>query len=401
MRVSKGFVVKLFAGANIQRWNDKIRPAELTELDEQAHKMIIAYLIGKHEESTPGFDWIEIIEGGIFELLQRIQVTDLKSQIFYAIKADKNQYHKLNEWVYDNLFPVITPLGRDFKSRFRTYLAVNSDQEDSNINRKIINAAHVYASRWEYDLIEPINIKDFERAAIRGRFEDDATRYRSLEGFRELGGNSGLKTFTDLCGYLRFQTRWNSIRRVTQTSVLGHMLIVAILSYLYSVQANLCRRRRLNNYFTGLFHDFPEALTKDIVSPVRGATEGIPRIISVYQDMEMTKVLRFLPRDWHKEIKLFTRDEFENSIEMAGARKKLKSIGKEYDKDQFNPRDGKLVKACDDLAAFTEAHLALRHGVNFQALSDAKYDIRNKYNQKENRNIVGLNFAEILADYED
>ncbi len=115
----------------------------------------------------------------------------------------------------------------------------------------------------------------------------------------------------------------------------------------------------------------------------------------------MTKVLRFLPRDWHKEIKLFTRDEFENSIEMAGTRKKLKSISKEYNKDQFNPRDGKLVKACDDLAAFTEAHLALRHGVNFQALNDAKYDIRNKYNQKENRNIVGLNFAEILADYED
>ncbi len=28
---------------SMQRWNDKIRPVDLRELDKQAHKMIIAY----------------------------------------------------------------------------------------------------------------------------------------------------------------------------------------------------------------------------------------------------------------------------------------------------------------------------------------------------------------------
>ena len=71
MRIRKGFILKLFSGANIQRWNDKIRPAELTELDKQAHKMIIAYVLGKYEESNSDFNWIDIIEGSIFEYLQR------------------------------------------------------------------------------------------------------------------------------------------------------------------------------------------------------------------------------------------------------------------------------------------------------------------------------------------
>ena len=40
--------------ANMQRWNDKIRPVELRELDKQAHKMVIAYLIGKFEPAFGG-----------------------------------------------------------------------------------------------------------------------------------------------------------------------------------------------------------------------------------------------------------------------------------------------------------------------------------------------------------
>ena len=54
----KPLLLKIFDAANMQRWNDKIRPVELRELDKQAHKMVIAYLIGKCEEDTEGFDWI-------------------------------------------------------------------------------------------------------------------------------------------------------------------------------------------------------------------------------------------------------------------------------------------------------------------------------------------------------
>ncbi|MGZ7169402.1 MAG: HD domain-containing protein [Halobacteriota archaeon] len=30
-----------------------------------------------------------------------------------------------------------------------------------------------------------------------------------------------------------------------------------------------CYRRRFHNFFGGLFHDLPEALTRDIISPVK------------------------------------------------------------------------------------------------------------------------------------
>src|SRR5512141_3191477 len=106
--IRKALLLKFLDAAYMQRWNDKLRPVELIELDKQAHKMIIAWFLARFEEEEGGrpVDWIELIEGGIFELLQRIVITDLKPPIFYKIKEDRAKYRKLNEWVFDELKPV-------------------------------------------------------------------------------------------------------------------------------------------------------------------------------------------------------------------------------------------------------------------------------------------------------
>lgn len=52
--LSKKFIEFLFEGAHIQRWNDHIRPNGFTELDKQAHKMMILYILAKYEEQDHG-----------------------------------------------------------------------------------------------------------------------------------------------------------------------------------------------------------------------------------------------------------------------------------------------------------------------------------------------------------
>ena len=65
------------------------------------------------------------------------------------------------------------------------------------------------------------------------------------------------------------------------TFVMGHMLVVAIMSYFMTLELeNPCKSRLVNNFFAGLFHDIPEALTRDIVSPVKKSVEGLGSIIS-------------------------------------------------------------------------------------------------------------------------
>ena len=180
--IHKTFILKLYNAANMQRWNDKIRPVELRELDKQAHKMIIAWFLGRFEEEDQGFDWLEIIEGGLFEFLQRLVITDLKPQIFNRIKEDRARYNELNKWVFKQLEPVISSFGKDFSDRFREYLSTT----DNSINKKILNAAHFYATRWEFNIIERANPQGYENPEIKAFLQERQEQYNSLKGIQQL-----------------------------------------------------------------------------------------------------------------------------------------------------------------------------------------------------------------------
>ncbi|MCX5816259.1 MAG: HD domain-containing protein [Proteobacteria bacterium] len=394
--ISRYLILKLYNAAVMQRWNDKIRPVELRELDKQAHKMMIAYFLGKFEEGEKGFNWLEVIEGGFFEFLQRIVITDLKPQIFNRIKENHTRYDKLNAWVFHQLETVIFPLGEGFVERFKGYFSTTDD----TINKKILSASHFYATRWEFDIIERANPGGYEIPKIKDLLQERQEKYYDLKGIQQLALYPRYRNFIDLCGQLRFQLRWNYVNMNPRISVLGHMLIVAILSYLLTQEIGSCTRRCVNNYFTGLFHDLPEVLTRDIISPVKRSIEGLDELIKEYEKEQMEKeVYGLIPDKWHQEMKMFTEDEFSSIVTINGETSRASSdeISDRYNSDSCNPRDGELIKAVDELSAFTEAYLALENGVKSKELNEAKASIRGKY---KNRIIAGIEFDRIYADLE-
>jgi putative hydrolase of HD superfamily len=393
--IRKGLTLRIFDAANMQRWNDKICPVEFKELDKQAHKMIIAYVLGKFEESK-GFSWTAVIEGGLFEFLHRLVLTDLKPQILYRIKEDRERYGELNEWIYRQLEPILTPLGKRFCRAFRNYF----QDPGQDVNRRILSASHFYATKWEFDIIERANPNGYEIAEIKGNLQALQEKYYDLKGIQQLALYSRLRNFIDLCGQLRFQSRWSHIHRVPKTSVLGHMLVVAVLSYLFSLEIGSCPRRCYNNFFTGLFHDLPEVLTRDIISPVKRSIKGLTRLIKRYEKERMEEeVYRLIPKEWHSEMRMFTENEFKSVVTVAHKVEKRRSdeITRHFNQDKFNPKDGEIIEATDHLAAFIEVFLALKNGVMNQELLDARDSIRQRYRGKV---VGGVRFGEIYADFD-
>lgn len=372
-----------------------IRPVELRELDKQAHKMIIAYVLGKHEEDNPDFGWTKVIEGGLFEFLQRAVLTDLKPQVFHRIKADRQKYGELNKWVLNQLLHIITPLGEDFVERFKAYFA----EPHEDINKRILSAAHFYATRWEFEIIERSNPNGYEIDAIKKNIQDIQEKYYDLRGLQNLLLYRGLRSFVDMCGQLRFQIRWANLYRIPKTSVLGHMLIVAILSYLFSIENGSCARRCYNNYFTGLFHDLPEVLTRDIVHPVKRSIHGLEEIIKEYEkEMMKEEVYNLIPSSWHPEMKMFTEYEFATVVTAEDETRETttQQINDLYNTDQFSPRDGELVKAADNLAALIEAYLAISNGMKAEDFFKATKDLTKAY---LNRFIGKTNIGEVFSDF--
>ncbi|MBE3089577.1 MAG: HD domain-containing protein [Actinobacteria bacterium] len=372
--VKKPLLLKIYEAASMQRWNDQIRTVELTELDKQAHKMIAAYVLGKFEESENNrkINWTSIIEAGLFEFLQRIVLTDLKPPLFYEIKQDKEKYSKLNIWAYDRIYPFIECLGQDFCTRFKNYIMDSNE----NSERKIIGAAHFYITKWEFDIIQQFNPHGYQVKEIKNSIKKEQEKYNNIAGMKKLTHSKELTAFIDICGQLRFQVRWSHLYRVPKTSVLGHMLIVAIFSYLFSLQSNRSKDVAVNNYFTGLFHDLPEVLTRDIINPVKKSVEGLDDLIKEYERSEMDKkIYKLIPEQWHGEIRMFTEHEFEN----------------------MQNRDGELVKAADDLAAFIEAYLSIINGIHNENLVTAMNNLKEKYKAKV---VNGINFGKIYDDFD-
>ena len=393
----KGLIERFYEAASIQRWNDHVRPFELTELDKQAHKMIFAYVLAKCEETERGktVDWLRLIEGGLFEFLQRVMLTDLKPPVFHRLMQTKSR--ELNGWVLQQLDADIRDVPGGFKERFVAYF---EDEGHSVLERRILRAAHYLATQWEFKIIYNLTPFIYGIEETKAELENQIEDHYDLLGVQKLMLGKKSFGFIDFCGQLRFQQRWAQTPRIPKTSVLGHMLIVAMLSYLCSVEMSACPRRIINNYFGALFHDLPEVLTRDIVSPIKSSVVGIEEIIKDYEKTLVDeKLMPLLPASWHEEIRYYIEDEFANKVKVDGVIHKefsSEEISARYNAAEFMPLDGKILKACDHLAAYIEATLSIQHGVKSQHLEEACQRLHNQYRDKI---VAGINFGQVFDYY--
>ncbi|MDR3330908.1 MAG: HD domain-containing protein [Endomicrobium sp.] len=389
--ITKELISRIFSAADILRWNDHIRPFDFFELDKQAHKMVIAYMLAKFEEEDgKSINWIKLIEGGMFEFFQRVMLTDLKPEVFREIMSKKEK--ELNKWVIENLNADLCVLGSDFSQRCSNYLL---DSDYAKHERRVLSAAHCLSTKWEFGIIYPWNSMIYGIEKTKQEIEDNIAVFDDLLGIRKLVINRKYYGFLDLCGQLRFQQRWAQAFRIPKTSVLGHMLTVAIFAYLLSMQINASERRRCNNFYSSLFHDLPEILTKDISKPVKSSISGLEDIIKQYEKKQVDeKVLPLMPSSWHMEMQYFIEDEFSDKIIENGKVKKIDNAAN-FDDHKYNAIDGTLIEKCDKLCAYIEASMALEYGICSSTLIESKQSIYAKSTRSKNNN---LDFKE-LFDY--
>ena len=365
----------IFSSASIQRWNDYPRMVDLVELDKQAHKFIIAFFIAKLEKDI---NYTHLIEAGIFEFLRRVVVTDIRPDVFR--KALQQKGAEINEWVLGKLEDSLKDIDDGlFFQKFKEYL---NDGTMYKKERFILKAASYLSTRWEFGIVYQTSqfLNDIDE--VKKEVEEEIEDYYELIGVRKIALNKKLAKVIDLSGRLRFQKRWAQTPRIPETSVLGHMLTVAIFGYFYSIKINACQKRLQNNFFVALFHDLPEALTRDIISPVKYSVDELADIIAQFEVSQIEdKIMPYIPDSMKKEFSYILgldenniKDEFDNKIIQDGKITVVKDM-KKYNLDKYDAIDGKALKQCDKLSAFIEASLSISHGIKSKELINGKKQI--------------------------
>ncbi len=368
----------LFDSANMHRWNDHFRTVDLTEMDKQAHKAIIAWILGKCEESAGNsIDWPKLIEHNLFAFIQRIAITDLKPPVYYRIMKSKKA--EVNQYVYSEFCRLVPNMDGAFLQRFKDYLSSENDSKEDDI----VRAAHYLATRYEFDLIYDVNRNSYGIENTRREIEEQ------VEGFMDIGlvgmehlrdRDDPLTLFVNLVGQLRCQQRWARTPREPKTTVLGHCVFVANAVYLNDLDHGVDGKQIYNDYYSGLFHDLPEVLTKDVITPVKNSSDDLPELIgNIETDMFSEKVQPLIPADWLDELKLMSLRPFERIDGLQ--------------------RDGDAIKACDHLAAWIEAYVSIQYGISSKILRDAKVSLGERLTTEGRGEKIGV--AKILVDFEN
>ena len=348
----------IFDSANMHRWNDHLRTAELTELDKQAHKAAIAWVLGKYEE-TEGkikIDWCRIIERSLFSFIQRSVMTDLKPQVFHRVITEK--FDEVNRYVlgcFDSNVPDADP---EFRARLENYLWSEKRSKEDDI----IRAAHYLATRWEFKTIYDANRSMYGIENTKKEIDEQISQHSDLFGVKKQTEDKRTFDFIDLIGQLRFQQRWARTPRIPKTSVLGHSLVVANMIFLNDFDRKADAGQVYNDYYTALFHDLPEVLTKDVITPIKANVGGLADLLESYEiELVRSKIMPLVPASWHEELEFMVYEPFTD-----------------VDDEKRGKRAGKDIKACDLMAAYIEAKASMCYGITSKTLEDGEKELRKR-----------------------
>ncbi|MDR1740251.1 MAG: HD domain-containing protein, partial [Synergistaceae bacterium] len=340
--ITGSLIDRIFSAASIERWNEYPRPAVFTELGKQAHKMAIAWVLARSREGQgEAVDWTALVECGILEFLHRVVVTDIRLPVFDWLMEDAEVKARLDDWV-------CKALERDL-SALAAPLCPRQPEREKNTLR----TAHYLATRWEFGFIYKwaggvvYGIEDTKRDIEAAGVEKTQGIAREMLSPSPGSEAAGLWGFISMFGQLAFQKRWAQTPRVPPTSVLGHAMFVAVVSYLLALEVEAGAGVAVDAFFGGLFHDLPEVLTRDIASPIKTSVDGLDSLIHRYERDGMERnVLPLLPEAWRGQLRKYT--------------------------ESFRWPGGEIVEFCDKLAAYVEASESIRMGLHPRVLEDAR-----------------------------
>jgi putative hydrolase of HD superfamily len=394
--IQKALVDIMFRASYMKRWTDRVRPVDFTVLGKEAHAMSATWLLGRRYEVETGnaLNWALMVEAGIFSMLEKCVLSDIKAQVFDSLMSDQAAGESLRQHVMQSLKDPLGDVNRGLYDRFESHLQ-NGRHDQDGIEYEILRASSWLASNWEWELIKGWGdgtVHSMENP--QDSLDADFPAVEAMAKYLRKGHqdhDDGLTKLWDLSGRLRFQDRWTQTPLVPRRAVLDHELLVGVLAYLAFLDA-LPRdwdkptsgdnrlppkaERAARDFYAGLFHDMAEATTRDIISPVKNISPAVnARIEALELEYFQSKIGPLIPdQEWRNEFAAFVLHPFDEAA------------------TDYN---GRSIKGCDVFAAFMEAYYSVKCGTYSPWLKNAiqvMFEHRRQFSPRAGEAGAGVNF---------
>lgn len=371
----------------LNRWNMQPRIETWTEAENIAFCAHVVYAIG----CQSGLD-----DDVLYHAVTRTLLKSLNKHYLSDISVDirdRIRRRDASAWarIVNEAAEVTARLVRsDARDAIRSYLTFEGSygsgtrgpRISAGMKKRIENLVSFCQYRVAQIECEP-NLQAFRypQSDYEEKFEQIDAKMRALDGYDELRrATEELTEYIYLIRSLKHARRWNRMNRFIESSVLAHIFLVAVLVVIFSETLS----GRLNDFRTkharfrailwGLFHDLPEMLTGDLITPVKEIIDrNAPDLLQQVQCDLIAEMSERLPDPLRQRIeagRLLAEPSKDSPFSIAS-----------------------LVKDCDTLAALLECAFEKSVGNNnpeigrafaryVGALQNSEFDVVREFAQR-------------------
>lgn len=347
----------LTSGISMKRWNSYPRIEDISHLDNVWFTLHIAMFLSYLEEKEWKIvDKEFIMKRIIFNSMKTLVISDINSGTrHYIEKINKDIFNKIEKKVIDHIISFDAP---DY---LKQDMIDTLDNKEKKLELSIIEASKKYA--WYKECL--VNRKVFE-----DMYEvpyNDIMLYlknkrKDLNSLDKLLKNQDYEKYLTNIRKLSHSIRWNQEKRIFPISVMSHLVLITYISYIIWTIENNIGTQKYNIFemmFKALYHDIPEAITWDIITPTKKAVEWFEKIL---EEVEVKMLNDFLFSYVWDDYKWYIKD---------------------YMLTPWSWDCWPLVKSSDLISALLEAKVEVNHGsTNYIEIYRKIKKIINKYNNK-------------------
>ena len=334
-------MTKMFS---MRRWNNKPTVEQNSEASNSGFVLHIAHLLGMLERlNGEDVDFTKLLVRGVLKDMPKCILSDISLETKRAIqKLSPDLWMEVYHGAVNDVIESVPPKWRDnFKDAM-----INS--RDNSLEGKILDAADLYAAYVEAEVNSRLFAEYF--SGIRGSIKKKLENVK-LYSFKMLFNSVDMKNYLVYVRTLMHAIRWNQHSRTVPTTVAGHTLFVVFVAYLLTLEDG--RPSTLNVMERALFHDVPEALTGDIISPTKRRVEGFEKVIEkVESKMVHDILLPLLPSEISSYYTPLMLEPFGGGLE------------------------GKITRAADLTGSLIECKIEMDNGVKASVFEHGYQEIK-------------------------
>lgn len=277
----------------LQRWNFLPRVESWVESENIAYTTHLGYALARETASFPNELLPHLLGRSLLKSFTKHFLSDVSHRTRDALAEVTGDPRAWDQMVQKHCGQAAKLFPRKISPRVRGYLVCDEhcSQDDWRQIETVIKYAQLRAAEDEcaknniiYSEYYQPYVEYFERA-IKEHCEKDRLFCELDDVFRRMTEEPRIKKadsrfphYFSVIRCLKDLRRWNQVNRSVETSVLGHTFVVATLAWVHAWMHEQIIIREgggpLEHFATqsvlkALFHDVPEGMTGDVISPVK------------------------------------------------------------------------------------------------------------------------------------